>query len=134
MDYLLDTNIISAMLKQNQIVLEKTRTVRRLGEKTFISTINYYEVKRGLLASQATQKLRLFEQLLQDHEILGIDEIPVLEKASAIYAELKQRGELLPDADILIAAITQVHGLVLVTDDSHFSRISGLRLENWVRG
>lgn len=70
MGYLLDTNIISAMLKHNQTVLEKTRTVRRAGEKTCISTINYYEVKRGLLASQASQKLRLFQQLLHVHEIL----------------------------------------------------------------
>jgi tRNA(fMet)-specific endonuclease VapC len=133
MDYLLDTNIISATLKQNQTVLEKTRLIRRFGGKTYISTINYYEVKRGLLASQASHKLRLFHQLLQDYEVLGIDEVPVLEKAAAIYVELKQRGELLPDADILIAAVAQVHDLVLVTDDNHFNRISGLRLENWVR-
>jgi len=85
------------------------------------------------LASQASHQLRLFHQLLQDYEVLGIEEVPVLEKATAIYVELKQRGELLPDADILIAAVAQVHDLVVVTDDNHFNRISGLRLENWVR-
>ncbi|MEN8216294.1 MAG: PIN domain-containing protein [Pseudomonadota bacterium] len=46
---------------------------------------------------------------------------------------MKLRGELLPDADIFIAAIARAHGLILVTNDSHFDRIEGLRIENWLK-
>jgi tRNA(fMet)-specific endonuclease VapC len=43
------------------------------------------------------------------------------------------KGKLLPDADILIAAIAFTYNLILVTDDSHFDRIDGLKVENWLR-
>ncbi|NJO15508.1 MAG: type II toxin-antitoxin system VapC family toxin [Thioploca sp.] len=133
MNYLLDTNIISAILKQNHQVLIKVRLAQRLGKKIFLSSMTYYEIKRGLLVSQASQKLNLFNQLLIDCEIIGIDSEKVLDKAATIYAHLKRQGELLPDADILIAATAQSHHLILVTDDSHFNRIDELQLENWVR-
>lgn len=133
MNYLLDTNIISAILKQNHQVLTKVRLAQRLGEKIFMSSVTYYEIKRGLLVSQASQKLNLFNQLLIDCEIIGIDNKKVLDKAATIYAHLKHQGELLPDADILIAATAQSHQLILVTDDSHFHRIDELLLENWIR-
>jgi len=133
MDYLLDTNIISAILKLDDKVLNKTKLVSLAEEKIFISTISYYETKRGLIASQATTKMERFERLLNKYEMIGIDTKKVLEEASEIYANLKHRGELLPDADIFIAAIARAHGLILVTNDSHFDRIEGLRIENWLK-
>ena len=56
----------------------------------------------------------------------------LLRKFGEIKAELQQTGELLPDADLLIAATAIDAGAVLVTGNTkHFCRISGLLLENW---
>ena len=56
----------------------------------------------------------------------------LLRKFGEIKAELQKTGELLPDADLLIAATALDAGAVLVTGStSHFSRIPGLPLENW---
>jgi hypothetical protein len=64
--------------------------------------------------------------------IVAIDSL-VAEQASDIYDELRGKGELVEDADILIAASALVHGLVVVTDNSsHFARIAGLDIENWL--
>ncbi len=53
--------------------------------------------------------------------------------AQEIYAELMRRGELIEDADILIAASCLVEGMVLVTDnEEHFRRIEKLEIENWL--
>lgn len=133
MDYLPDTNIITAWLKQDEKVLKKAEAVGSTGDKILISTISYYETKRGLLATQATTKMERFNAILQDYEMIGIDSEKVLDKASEIYAHLKRRGELLPDADIFIAAIASVYNLTLVTNDSHFDRIEELQLENWLK-
>ncbi|MDM3849669.1 MAG: hypothetical protein PT119_06725 [Aphanizomenon gracile PMC627.10] len=54
MGYLLDTNIVSASLKQNIEVALKITEIRRQGEFIGISGITYYEVQRGLLRSNAT--------------------------------------------------------------------------------
>ena len=60
------------------------------------------------------------------------DEIVV--KAAEIYADLWKRGELISDADILIASSALVHGLGVVTNnEDHFSRIKDLRLQNWLK-
>ena len=133
MDYLLDTCIVSAILKKNENVLEKVALVEFAREKIFFSTITYYETKRGLLANKATRKMEKFDEIRQDYDMLGIDSEAVLDEASEIYANLKQRGKLLPDADIFIAAIALIYHLTLITDDSHFDRIKGLNIENWLR-
>jgi tRNA(fMet)-specific endonuclease VapC len=133
MDYLMDTNSVSAMLKQNDKIWVKVALVEFAGEKIFFNTISYFESKRGLLASQATRKMPDFDEMRQDYDMLGIDSEAVLDKASEIYATLKPQGKLLPDADILIAAIALTYNLILVTDDGHFDRISGLKVENWLR-
>jgi tRNA(fMet)-specific endonuclease VapC len=131
--YLLDTNIITAMVKQSPQVWKKVMEVVTARDKIFISSISYYETKRGLLATHATTKMQRFDQIRQDYDMVGIDNEPVLDTASEIYATLKKRGQPLPDADILIAAIARTYGLTLVTDDNHFDRIEGLQVENWVR-
>jgi tRNA(fMet)-specific endonuclease VapC len=43
--YLLDTNIVSYILKKNVNVDKKFREARRLQKDIFISYITYYEVK-----------------------------------------------------------------------------------------
>ncbi|NMX21413.1 hypothetical protein C5S30_03060 [ANME-1 cluster archaeon GoMg4] len=65
-------------------------------------------------------------------EIITLDR-EIIDKASGIYADLKRRGELVEDADILIAASCPVEGMILVTDnEEHFRRIENLEVENWV--
>lgn len=43
------------------------------------------------------------------------------------------RGQLIGDADILIAATALTHGLVLVTNNhAHYNRIGALTVRNWL--
>lgn len=132
MGYILDTNIISAILKHDKNVRKKLIAADRVGEEIFISTISYYEILRGLLATKAISKLKRFEIFRSKYGMLGTDSELVLNKAAEIYTNLKARGQLIQDADILIAAVALVHDLTVVTNDKHFHRIYGLRLENWV--
>ena len=53
-------------------------------------------------------------------------------QAAEIYGKLYRQGQLITDADILIAATALVHNLTLVTENvAHFQRIIELRLESW---
>jgi predicted nucleic acid-binding protein len=50
-----------------------------------------------------------------------------------ITAFLKKDGNLIEDADILMAAIAIVEDLILITNNtSHFNRVKGLSLDNWL--
>ncbi len=132
MGYLLDTNIVSASLKQNVKINAKLEEVSRLELDIFISGITYYEVQRGLLRSNATKKLAWFQQFCQDYPILFLDDLRIFQKASEIHADLTNKGKIIQDADILIAATAIIHNLVLVSHDSDLTRVKDLQLENWL--
>jgi tRNA(fMet)-specific endonuclease VapC len=131
-DYLLDTNILSYILRKNLIVDKKLRQVTRNGNQVFLSCITYYEVKRGLLAINATRQLANFQQFYTDYEVLFLDDIDIIEQACKIHADLKIKGRPIQDADVFIAATAITRGLILVSNDSDLLRVEGLSLENWL--
>lgn len=108
--------------------------MRSQGQELFISGITYYEVKKGLLAVNATRKLSTFNELCRrEFRVLLLDSIEILDRASKIYADLRLRGTPIQDADILIAATAMTRGLILVSADSDMLRIRDITVENWLR-
>ena len=107
--------------------------MRRQRQEVFISGITYYEVKRGLLAANATRQLSDFNEFCRKYRVLLLDNIEILDKASEIYADLRRRGTPVQDADILIAATAITQGLIVVSDDSDMLRIQNISVENWLR-
>lgn len=133
MSYLLDTNIVSYILKiKNTTVENKLRETRRSGQDVFISCITYYEVKRGLFYANATRQLAEFNRFCQNYKVLFLDDMQIIEKACEIHADLKRKGTPIQDAYVLIAATAITRGLILVSNDSDMSRVEGLTLDNWL--
>ncbi len=130
---LLDTDTLSAVMKGNPLVLTRAREYLSEHGAFDISIITRYEILRGLKAKNATAQVQAFDRFCESCRILPLsDEVVV--KAADIYAVLKQRGEPVGDADILIAAAALAHGLAVVTNnEDHFRRIPGLQVENWLR-
>jgi tRNA(fMet)-specific endonuclease VapC len=128
----LDTDIITAFLKNDNKVVEKVSIYLESFEKLNINIIAYYEILRGLKDLGNKNKLKKFEEFISENKMISLGK-EAAEKASDIYASLKKKGSLIQDADILIAAIAMTEDLVLVTNNTkHFNRINGLKLENWL--
>ena len=54
------------------------------------------------------------------------------EQAAKIYIELKNKGSMVGEFDILIASIARANNEELVTRDEHFEiRVSGSKLQKW---
>ena len=52
-----------------------------------------------------------------------------------VKAELGRAGNILADADLMIAAISLAHSADLVTGNRrHYERIQRLQIEDWIRG
>jgi len=132
MTYVLDTNIITAILKGNEKVEKRTQKTILDGKRIFINAISYYEIKRGLLAANATAQLKRFELLCREFGLVLLDTQYIFDRAAEIYANLQRRGELVEDADILIASVVSFRNFILVSDDTDFNRIQGLKIENWL--
>ncbi|MBW4683709.1 MAG: type II toxin-antitoxin system VapC family toxin [Komarekiella atlantica HA4396-MV6] len=133
MTYLLDTNVVSYILRINTTVGKKLRDANRSGQEVFISCITYYEVKRGLLYANATRQLAEFNQFYRKYEVLFLNDIEILERACEIHANLQRRGLMIQEQDILIAATAIARRLILVSNDSDLLRVQDISLENWAR-
>lgn len=129
---LLDTDTLSAVMRGNPSVVRPARANLVEHGAFTISIITRYEILRGLKAKNASRQIVAFDRFCGSSRIVSLcDEIVV--RAAEIYAVLKQRGSLVGDADILIAASALVHGLAVVTNnEAHFRRIPDLVVENWV--
>ncbi|PDW03014.1 VapC toxin family PIN domain ribonuclease [Candidatus Viridilinea mediisalina] len=129
---LLDTDILSAVMRQHPAAVVRARAYLAVHQRLTFSIVTRYEILRGLYAKHATAQLSAFEQLCHVSSIVPLtDEIVI--RAATIYADLHQRGALIGDADILIAATGLEHGMIVATNNkSHYQRITGIQLDNWL--
>jgi tRNA(fMet)-specific endonuclease VapC len=109
---LLDTSIIVEMLKKKSF------------NPGIISPITLIEVLRGIEAKKRVRVKRLLEE---SFTLLNLDN-RIIEAYCVLYDELK-KGNLIPDADILIAATALACNLLLETKDEHFQRLKPLGLK-----
>lgn len=128
---LLDTDILSMLMRQQQEVMKRAIHYLDVYAQYSFSLMTRYEILRGLKTKNAKKQLAAFNVFCQASEVLSITE-SVVNRASDIYADLHHRGELIGDADILIAATALEYGFVLATNnENHFSRIVDLQVDNW---
>lgn len=111
MSYLLDTNIVSILINKKEDPIKNIFSEIAIENDMFISAMSYYEIKRGLLAVNGFRKLDYFENICDNFTILLLDDLTIIETASSIYANLRKKGMLIQDVDILIAATALVHKL-----------------------
>ena len=115
----LDTNIITAFLKKDLRIVRKVSDYLEYFDRLTINIISYYEILRGLKDLGNVEKLKKFEEFVQANELVSIRKETIV-KASEIYAYLKKQGNLIEDADILMASIAIVEDLVLITNNISF--------------
>jgi len=129
---LLDTDVLSGLMRKVPLALNRARTYLADHRQLTISLVTRFEVLRGLKAKRATAQLARFHSFCTNNEVLPITD-QIIVRAADIYADLHVHGQLIPDADILIAATALDHGLVMATSNvADFGRISGLRIDNWL--
>lgn len=104
-------------------------------EQLSYSIISLAELYFGAYHSQHLEKnLLTVEIVRQKLQLLHFDEESA-QFFGEIKTQLKQQGNLILDADLMIASIALSHQLTLVTNNSnHFQRIPHLKLENWING
>jgi tRNA(fMet)-specific endonuclease VapC len=126
-DYLLDTNVIVAFLREETVIIE--RVVQ--ADSVLIPSVAIGELAYGAYNSTRQQAdLARIHRLMEKMRVVGCDERTGLHY-DAIKAELRRRDRMIPENDIWIAAIALQDNLILVSRDKHFSEVEGLRLERW---
>ena len=132
MRYLLDTNIISDLVRRPNG--RATQQIRRVGDaKVCTSIIVAAELRYGAAKSGSRRLTTQLEAVLGTLEVLPF-EAPADTTYGLLRARLEQSGQPIGGNDLLIAAHTMALGHTLVTDNEReFARIDDLPRENWLR-
>ncbi len=132
MKYMLDTNIITALEKAPLGPLN-TKLMAVGIDNVVTSIVVVGEIQFGI-AKRGSESLAIsLGAVLSNIPALPL-EPPVALEYGRIRADLVLRGLIIGQNDIWIAAHALAVNLTLVTDNvSEFSRVDGLRVENWLR-
>jgi len=128
--YLLDTNIVSYLLK-TQIPAVLSRYNAAGADSITISSISEAEVFYGVANRPGATRLRIAaEAFFAAATVLSWDS-----SAARVYGLLRagqeRKGRPLSVEDLMIAAHALSLGLTLVTNDQAFSFVDGLKTEDW---
>jgi predicted nucleic acid-binding protein len=132
--YLLDTNILSEVLRKQPNPRLTDRPERTPPSAQFTSCICVLELRYG---SQRRQDHQLFwrcirAEILSRVTVLGLSESTAV-IAGDLLVYLERRGEPIGLPDALIAATALESALTMVTANiRHFRRIPKLRVKNWL--
>jgi len=131
---LLDTMVLSAVLKKSPAVQAKLVAELGAGADVLVSPVVYYEIRRGLLKRDARRLLSYCDALIAP--LLWIELTRGdWDEAASLWAKTQRAGHPREDADLLIAAQANRRGATVVTDNvREFRRVSGVEVVNWLRG
>jgi len=129
---MLDTNICIYIIKNKPISVKERFYQFRVGE-VILSSITVSELYYGAYKSQHIEKnLLALENFLNYFRIEKFDLNASIEYGK-IRSELERKGKVIGGMDMLIAAHALSLDVTLITNNlKEFSRISGLKLDNWV--
>ena len=129
--YLLDTNIFIYIAKHNPPAVRE-RFSRHTADELAMSVVTLGELRFGAEKSQSRERaLAVVSQLESMMQIAPLT-AATGEHYGQIRAALQQRGEMIGNNDLWLAAHARAEGWILVTNNEReFGRVEGLQLENW---
>jgi tRNA(fMet)-specific endonuclease VapC len=131
--YMLDTNICVFLIRRKtRVLLERLKKTPQDG--LMLSAITLAELEHGVENSAFPEKNAVaLMDFLAIVSILTFDDKAAREYGK-VKTDLKKQGTPIGPLDTLIAAHAKAVGATLVTNNTgEFSRVSGLRLEDWTK-
>jgi tRNA(fMet)-specific endonuclease VapC len=130
--FLLDTNVVSDLVRN-----PRGRTsdhIALVGEQHVGTSIIVAAELRYRAAKKGSSRLSTQLEKILDTLKVAPFEAPADTFYGGLRARLERAGQIIGANDLLIAAHALALGCIVVTDNQQgFSRVDGLRLENWLR-
>jgi predicted nucleic acid-binding protein len=128
---LIDTDVCIEILRGNKKVINKRN---KFEEPISISFMTVAELFYGAENSgNPEHNHSIVEEFLLTVQIIQSDYL-IMKRFGLIKAKFKKKNNLVPDADLIIAATAIEKCKFLVTGNTeHFSRIENLKIDNWIR-
>ena len=130
--YLLDANVLSDLVRNPQGMVAAQITAA--GEDTVCTSIIVAaELRYGAIKSSSAKLAQRIDMILSALEILPL-ETPADRQYASLRHHLTRQGTPIGPNDLLIAAHALAHDLTVITANvGNFSRVPGLKVENWLQ-
>lgn len=128
MKYLLDTNVLTSMFKNQHGIRERIKAEGF--SSCAVSELTLAELYVGMYKGKDERQRKEVDYVKSHFQILPDSE--AIETYAKIRAELELKGQKIDTIDCLIGSTALVYGLSIVTHNSkHFDRIPGIEIEDW---
>ena len=132
MKYILDTNICVYLLNGNEVLKKKIKTIglasisitHTVLAELFFGAYNSSRIEENIKRIEEFKKnLVIFSESVESSRLFG-----------KIKSDLKVKGKIIDDFDILIASIALANSCIIITNNTnHFKTIEGLKVKNWLK-
>jgi tRNA(fMet)-specific endonuclease VapC len=127
--FMLDTDTVSFALRGVGAVAARLAKHKR--SELCLSAITVAELRFGADKRRSRKIHQAIDAFLSGVDVLAFDN-SAAEKFGAIAAALATAGEPIGQMDTLIAGhALAVHATLVTNNQRHFSKVNGLKLENW---
>ena len=124
---ILDTNAVSAILAGDQ----RLACVLDCVDHHHLPLLVIGEFQYGLLVSRKRKRLKSLLGRLEAESILISPDRETADWYAQIRHDLKKNGQPIPENDLWISALARQHRLEIVSQDTHFDHVSGIRRVGW---
>ncbi len=124
---ILDTNAVSAVADNQAAAVRIFSRVASIE----LPAIVLGEYRFGIAQSRRRKEYeKWLEELIAATRVLSVDE-ETSKHYAQIRSELKKAGRPIPSNDLWIAALARQHRLPLMSQDTHFDAVQGLKRIGW---
>jgi len=128
---ILDTDALISLMNADASADKAIRDLEEKENQILTTIISAYELLRGAYISSNPEKnLAKIRDLLSNINILDLT-MQACEEASKIYQDLRKKGCLIGEYDVLIAGIARANAEKVLTRDGHFKLVEGLDTVRW---
>jgi predicted nucleic acid-binding protein len=129
--YLLDTNHVGHAVTSESVVRHRIVDLRKRGVKVGTCVPVLCEIEAGIQQVSKPNAYRLnLQRLLRQIRIWPLD-LSTAKIYGEIHQDLKRRGRVLSQEDMMLAALARQMNLVVATSDQDFAALADMRTENW---
>lgn len=128
--YCIDSSILIEIFRGDKKLAERLNKLIASDEELYVAPITAMELFKGaFLHHNSKEKIEQVEELLNGLEIIEFN-IDSYKEFGKMYSELKKKGVLIGEFDIMIASIAIANNLIIITKDKDFTRTTA-RVQVW---
>ena len=130
--YLLDTNHLGHAVSIGSLVRDRITRLSESGLRVGTCIPVLCEIEAGIQQVRRPEEYRANLRKLMKHVRIWPVDLETAKHYGIIHSDLKRRGRVLSQVDIMLAALARQSNLKLVTTDSDFKALPDISCENWI--